>query len=192
MAMMMLLILITTRMPSSLPPQTEVTATTTIEEGKIKVPFKATFTSGLKEWWEIFLSAKLIFSVYHESYLMMYVTFLVWLTLANQERTQELILPTPCCCYCYCYGCFYCYCYCFVTVYVIVIVIAIVIVIIIVIVTVTTANQDDSWNLHGSWFYQHQDSLHWGIWCLWKRLNCIFVYHPSFISMIPFCMKSSK
>jgi hypothetical protein len=38
------------RMPSSLPPQTEVRSTTTIEEGRVKVPFKATFTSGLREW----------------------------------------------------------------------------------------------------------------------------------------------
>ena len=47
---LMVINVITTRMPSSLPPQTEVMATTTIEEGKVKVPFKATFTSGLKEW----------------------------------------------------------------------------------------------------------------------------------------------
>ena len=39
-----------TRMPSSLPAQTELTVTTTIEEGKVIVPFKATFTAGLKEW----------------------------------------------------------------------------------------------------------------------------------------------
>ena len=41
------------RMPTSLPPQTEVAVTTTIEEGKITIPFKATFTTGLKEWWDI-------------------------------------------------------------------------------------------------------------------------------------------
>ena len=41
---------VTNRMPSSLPAQTEVTWLTTIEEGKVKVPFKATFTSGLREW----------------------------------------------------------------------------------------------------------------------------------------------
>ena len=39
-----------TRMPSSLPAQTELTVTTTIEEGKVIVPFKVTFTAGLKEW----------------------------------------------------------------------------------------------------------------------------------------------
>ena len=38
------------RMPTSLPPQTEVAVTTTIEEGKITIPFKATFTTGLEEW----------------------------------------------------------------------------------------------------------------------------------------------
>ena len=43
-------LLLLLRMPTSLPPQTEVVVTTTIEEGKITIPFKATFTTGLKEW----------------------------------------------------------------------------------------------------------------------------------------------